>query len=988
MDFTSSQKGDKYKNFSVTKSLKISELNCHLIELEHNISGARVMAIVNEDPENLFCLSFKTIPESSNGVAHILEHTVLCGSEKFPVRDPFFSMTRRSLNTYMNALTGEDFTCYPAASQVEQDFYNLLDVYMDAVFHPKLHFQSFLQEGHRLEFSEEGDKSSPLLFKGIVYNEMKGAMMSPASRIHEALYAALFPNVTYGLNSGGEPRDIPNLTYEELKEFHNRYYHPSRCLYFFYGNLPLTKHLDYIAEGILDSTEKADPLPPIPRQKRFETPVKINLKYPLPEDEPQENQTFISFGWLTTNVLDQELLLALCILDMAITETDASPLKMAFLKSGMCSQISAYVDPDINEVPFVISLKGCNPKNADALEKLLFNTLQNIVAEGIPDELIKNAMHQLEFHRSETTGDHCPFGLTLFMRSALIKQHGAHPEEGLMIHDLFKRLHKSWKKNPKYFEDLIQKFFIDNKHFARIVMEPDYNLEAKELEEESKTLQKIKSQLSESEADAIIQQAEDLKQFQREQDHEDPDILPKIHLSDVDKNTRDYPLRTENIHNITTFHHDCFTNSICYADLIWDLPKIPEDDFWLIRLYAVLIAQLGCGGRSYSDNLNYIQANVGELDTSLSLNISANDCRSFKPSIHIRGKSLYRNAEKLFTLIRDSATTVDLSDRSRLKEVFFKHFSGLQSSLTQGALKYAISLAASGINPASRLNNKWFGTDYYTQVKKYAQSYDSLADELYEKLVNIQKLLTEFSNPHLIIGCDQEMYEKLKKENFYGLSNISIHSRSMFENSWIEEKVPSQAKIIASPVAFTSKVFNAIPYCHPDAPALSIAANLFDNLTLHRALREQGGAYGGGASFNSLSGNFLFYSFRDPNIFSTLNAFDDAVDKVLNGDFGSRDLEEAILEKIQGIDAPVSPGSRAELAYSWWKEDKSLEMRQSFRESLLSMNKEQVISAVSNHIFPKMNEGTTVIFSGKELIDRENKLLIKSGKQPLIVTPI
>ena len=296
--------GVSYQGFRVTKSLEIPELQCHLVELKHEESGAEVMHIANDDPENLFCLSFRTLPLSSNGAPHILEHSVLCGSEKYPAKDPFLSMNRRSLNTFLNALTGADFTCYPAATQVEQDFYNLLDVYLDAVFHPRLLKESFSQEGHRLEFAVMDDPTSALEYKGIVYNEMKGALASPSSRLSEAMSQALFPNTPYGFNSGGDPKEIPYLSYDELVAFHKKHYHPSKCLFFFYGNLPLEKHLDFIQENTLKNVQETAPFPPVPRQPRFFKKVKKDLLYPA-EGLESEEEDFISFGFLTCSVLDE-----------------------------------------------------------------------------------------------------------------------------------------------------------------------------------------------------------------------------------------------------------------------------------------------------------------------------------------------------------------------------------------------------------------------------------------------------------------------------------------------------------------------------------------------------------------------------------------------------------------------------------------------------------------------------------------------------------
>ena len=419
-------------------------------------------------------------------------------------------MNRRSLNTFMNALTGADFTCYPAASQVHKDFYNLLEVYLDAVFHPILNEFSFMQEGHRLEFAQLNDPNTPLEYKGIVYNEMKGALTTPSARLAEAINAALFPNTTYGVNSGGDPGDIPTLTYEELKQFYQTYYHPSRCLFFFYGNMPLEKHLDFIAEQTLNHTHQVPPLPPIPLQPRFKMRVNQELTYPIAPEEETKDKTMISFGWLTCHILDQQEALALSILEIILMDTDASPLKMALLQTGLCKQVSSFIDTEINEIPWGITLKGCQPESAKALETTIIHTLKQITEEGIPLPMIENAIHQLEFYRSEISGDHAPFGLSLFMRSGLLKQHGADPAEGLKIHSLFDRLRQAVIADPNYFGALIQKNLLDNPHVVQIIMRPDPLLGQKEVEREREYLDSIKASLSPLQVKEILAKSSEL----------------------------------------------------------------------------------------------------------------------------------------------------------------------------------------------------------------------------------------------------------------------------------------------------------------------------------------------------------------------------------------------------------------------------------------------------------------------------------------------
>ncbi len=980
--------GQVYHHFKVTKVTDIPELQCQLIELIHLPTGAQVMHIANDDPENTFCLSFQTIPQSSNGVAHILEHTVLCGSKKFPVKDPFFAMQRRSLNTFMNALTGADFTCYPAASQVPKDFYNLLDVYIDAVFHPHLNELSFLQEGHRLEFSIPNDPTSPLECKGIVFNEMKGALTSPNARLNEEISHLLFPNLTYGVNSGGDPHDIPKLSYQELCDFHKTYYHPSHCLFFFYGNLPLEGHLDFIAQNILNEVAPMPQIPPLPLQPRFKAPKRLEKGYPIAADEDTNDQTLIAFGWLTCHILEQQELLALNILEIILMDTDASPLKLALLKSGLCKQASCYMDDEISEVPFIISLKGCNAENAEALEKLIQSTLRGIILQGISLDLIENAIHQLEFHRSEITGDHAPFGLSLFMRSALLQQHGGDPENGLKIHSLFDEVRRRNLEDPTYLVGLIKKHLVENPHFVRIVLFPDKELAAKELAKEKEVLAAIQAKLTEQQQQEIVAKAAALAKFQQMQANENVDVLPKVTLHDIPHDVRSYDLHQEKIGNLEVFHHNCFTNDIVYADLVFDLPAVAEEDLPYVRLFTTILSQMGCGGRDYAQNLEFIQAHTGGIHASLTLNLQATDHTHYTPSLYIRGKALHRKAPNLFAMMHDLATSLDFSDIPRLREVIHKQYTALQSHFTQNALKYAINLSASGLDIPSKIANHWYGIDYFLKIKALAQDFHKHSEKLVEKLIFLKNTLLKTLHPHLIITADAHMYDTLRGHNFFNLHQLESKSAPKWKGNYPLTPCHSQGRVIASPVAFIGQVMNTVSYVHKDAAALNIASYLLENITLHTRLREQGGAYGGGAVSNAMSGNFYFYSYRDPNIVTSLEAFKFSVNELLKGRFDASDLEESKLEMLQSLDAPVAPGSRGELAYGWLREGKTTQMRQAFRERMLGLKKKEIIEAVKNHIAPQLEQAATVVFASKELLEKENGKLLAQGHKPFPINTI
>lgn len=985
MDFLENV-GDRYRDFVVTKVKPIEELQCTLRELVHEPSGATVMHIANEDPENLFCLSLQTLPSDSAGAAHILEHTVLCGSKKFPIKDPFFSMTRRSLNTFMNAMTGSDFTCYPASSQVEKDFYNLLEVYLDAVFQPELKELSFLQEGHRLEFADPKNPKSALEYKGIVFNEMKGSMSSPDSRLWHAMMESLCPDLPYAYNSGGDPKEIPDLTYEGLLSFHKKYYHPSRCLFFFYGNLPLQKHLDFITEKTLKEVPKLPALPPIPLQPRFKEPIYRELRYPVNESEGLAARTIIALGWLTIPLVDQREVMALTVLDAILMNSDASPLKRKLIGSGLCIQADAFMDIDMSELPFVIVCKGCEKENADKLEKIIYASLEEIIKEGIPAHLIEAAVHQIEFSRTEITGDSAPFGLTIFMRSALAKQHGCPPENALMIHSLFDNLLLQLK-DPAYLPGLIKKYLLDNPHRVRIVMSPDPHLTVEENAAEKKRLEQIQASLTKNEIDKILKNTEALAQYQLETENQDIDCLPKVNLEDVPPHARDFPLVQQDFRNLKIFHHECFTNRIVYADLIFDLPDIAEEDLPLVQLIVSLMPELGAGNRDYAANLEYIQAYTGGVGVACSLFVQAEDPLLAKPGLCIRGKALHRHADKLFSLFRDMVISPRFDEKKRIEDLIQQLHTSLQSRLNRNGLRYATQLALSGFSMPSYVSEHWHGVSYFKTIHELAKNLDRNSSSLMDRLYAIKEKLLSLRTPHLVLSCDNEMYRMLQKESFFGLGDLAARPHKPWKGAYSLPSVISQARLIASPVAFTCEAFKTASYIHPHAPALSISTQLFDNRILHQKIREQGGAYGAGASYHAMTGQFYFHSYRDPHIANTLQAFHEAIESISEGEFDDYDLEEAKLGVIQHLDSPIAPGSRAITSYSWWREGKTHQMRQYYRDQILALTPKKVKSVVEKELLPLKDKGVVVTFAGEELVKQEN-ILLEKEKKSLPILPV
>jgi Zn-dependent M16 (insulinase) family peptidase len=975
--------GDSHGNFRCTKALPIEELQLVLYEFSHDPTGAQVIHLASDDRENLFCISFQTLPSDSTGVAHILEHTVLCGSKKYPVKDPFFSMSRRSLNTFMNALTGADFTCYPASSQVETDFYNLLSVYLDAVFSPKLKELSFLQEGHRLEFEKADDSSSPLLFKGVVYNEMKGSMSAPETRLWQKMTEFLTPDLTYAYNSGGDPAMIPSLTYEGLKNFHQTFYHPSRSLFFFYGNLPLKDHLDFLEKESLQGVKKAPKLPRIPLQKRFQEPIEKEMFYPLSEKDLSK-KSFVSFSWLTTPIGNQQDALGLAVIDSILMETDASPLKFALLESQLCTQADGYLDVEMSEIPYAIICRGADVENSSKLKEILFNTLRNLVAKGIDPVHLEGAIHQLEFSRLEITGDYGPFGLTLFMRAALAKQHGCAPENALVVHEQFKTLRKA-VEDPHYLSSLIKKYLIDNPHFLQLTMRPSHTLEEEEEKEENNRLQKIQETLSEEEKKKIISTSAELKKYQEETENQSLDCLPKVELADVPKETIDFPLEEREHQQLSLFHHECFTNHITYAKLLFELPNIEIDELCYVQLLMTLLPELGVNGKSYQHNLEYINSYLGGFGTVLQLYPQMDDPTILKPVFGFRGKALERYSDKLFLLMKEFCLSPRFDERERIKTLILQIHTSQQNRLNRSALSYAVQQALSSFSPSATIGQKWHGIDYTFFIRELVKDLDHNLSKIQEKLERLYSRLFHLNHPHLVISSDAKQRQVLAQHDYFDLGKLPTQSFCPWKGiAPIECKQKGEGRITSTPVAFSAWGFKACTALDPQAPALSLSTNLLENTYLHQKIREQGGAYGSGAHYSPLSGHFYFYSYRDPHISSTYQAFKEGIDRLIEGKFSEGDLEEAKLGLVQDADSPISPGSRASISYGQKREGRSKERRQQFRNQMLGVTKQDIQEVAKNTLKKIENEGVAVSYANEKLLKQENPKLA----YPLSILPL
>lgn len=952
--------------FTLTNTAEIKELKATLYDYTH-ACGARAVHIATDDPENVFCIAFQTIPESNNGVAHILEHVALCGSENYPVRDPFFSMTRRSMNTYMNALTGADSTYYPGASQIKQDYFNIFGVYIDAAFRPLLRDESFWQEGWRYALTNEKDVNSPVKYDGIVYNEMKGAYASRDARLWQEMCHALYPDITYKYSSGGDPVDIPSLTNAELRAFHKKHYAPGRAIFVTYGNIPLKENLDFIEEHALKEAKTVEPLPEIPPQKRFTKPVEKKVTYPAKQ---KGSKTIVTHSWLTVDSADRDSALVLQILDSYLNDTYASPMQKALIGSGLCSQVEAFLDTEMSEIPYVIICRGCEEGSAKEIEKVIFSTLEKLAEKGITLQEIDSSLHNLEISRMEITRGGGPFGLSLAMRAAAAIIHGAAPETSLEVYSRLEYLRGKFK-DPGFLSDFIKKHLLSNTHRALIEMNPSAEQSRQEKEAEEKFLQELSKKLTKQEREEIAETNKRLKEYQEAQ--ENLDSLPEIQTNQIPEKALNLSLiHHETRGHLAPYYHKAFTNHLVYAQMISDLPDLKEEEFLAAELLINILPDLGAGKRTSEENAHFIHQHTGGINSYVSVQSVYGSHGAVRPVVSIGGRCLSRNKHHLFQIMRDFYTNPRFDEKGKLKQLIEEMATSMKANFNDNALMYAKVKALSSFSTCNYLHELMHGTRFYTYIMDLADNIDMRLPLLIQQFESLQETLFHGHNIDLLITADDEDYKEIRSNGYYGADAIQQKAFHPFNADFVLPKNGSQAVAIASNVAFTAKAIPLHGAPNLDAAPLHLAAKIMTHKVLHRKIREQGGAYGAGATFSPLTGNFIFHAYRDPNISATLQAFEEAIHMLTEEDFDKEDIKNAKLSLLQQFDDPLSPGQRGITAYNWMHTERTWEERQRYRKQIMQTSRSCIRNAAEKS-FSNFNEkAATAIFAGKELLEKEN----------------
>ena len=917
--------------FELKESKKIELLDVNAQVYKHSKFNTQHIHLDADNDEKVFMVAFRTIPEDSTGVAHILEHTSLCGSAKYPVRDPFFMMIRRSLNSFMNAFTSSDWTAYPFATQNNKDFKNLLDVYVDSAFFPRLDPLDFSQEGHRLEIDSE-DK---LEIKGVVFNEMKGAMSSPTDQLWHGMSKHLFEETTYHHNSGGDPEKIIDLTHDDLVAFHQKHYHPSNATFFTFGNVSIDDVHAHLEENVFQKFTPASEQLKINPAKIFTNPVKASGTYqPLPGDE---NNHHVVISWLLGDSHDPLNLLEKYFLSNILLNNSASPLRKALEVSKLGKAPSPFlgIEPSNKEIVFMAGLEGVEEGNAEEVENLILTTLEKLVSDGVPKDLVNSSLHQLEISQREVSSGGMPYGLQLMLGCMNACIHHDDPISMLDLDTNFKKL-KSLLSKKGYLEELISTSLIKNQHRLNYELKPDSKFNEKLENFFSTTLINKEKSLTDNEKVEINDLADALKARQEAED--DVEILPKVTREDIPLK-REYA--NESFSKSNRSIYEVGTNGLIYSDFLFPCKNLTEQELLFSPLYTFILTEVGLMENSYEE-IQALQSSVtGGISASFRLNTDDQEAPG-NLFLSISSKCLESNFDEMEKLIFNTLEKARFDEEGRLLDLFNIFIAKNEESINQNGHVLAMNSAASSLNPYSATAFQMSGLQMLNQSKqaitKIKNSHDASFILNILKSIHLKILNTPFK---IFTACSPKAMQDLAVE----FKNIQSNP----QQSLIQPIDSEIAWLTGSQVCYCAEAFQGVSRDNPDSAALSVLAAVLRNGFLHTAIREKGGAYGAGATNDTSTNTFKFFSYRDPKCAETFKAFKDAIEWAKTS-ISSQHLEEAILGVVSSIDKPLSPVGEAKNDFNFNLEGISVKERLEMRQRVINCSIEDLVRVCKKYL--------------------------------------
>lgn len=918
--------------FDLLMEETIDELKTRALLYRHVKTGAAVLSLCNDDDNKVFGITFRTPPADSSGVAHILEHSVLCGSRKYPVKEPFVEILKGSLQTFLNACTYPDKTCYPVASQNLQDFYNLIDVYLDAVFYPNITPFVFQQEGWHYELSDPGD---PLQYKGVVFNEMKGAYSSPQRLIAEYSQQSLFPDTPYGVDSGGDPGMIPSLEYERFKRFHETYYHPSNGRIFFYGDDDPDERLRIVGR-YLDEYEALDVPSLIPLQPRIPRPRRIERSYAAGSDEGANATGMVTVNWLLPETSDSEINMALHVLGHALLGMPGSPLRKALIDSGLGEDITGVgLEDELRQMYFSVGLKGVDVADADAVEAIVVDTLSRLVREGIDSRTIDASLNTVEFRLRENNTGSYPRGLVVMLRSLTTWLYDHDPLVLLKYETLLSRVASAFKTTPTYFEHLIDTWFLKNRHRTTVVLKPDGQLRAQLEEDERATLARVRQSLDDRQLQAIMDNTRRLKELQEAADP--PELLatiPVLRLRDLERKNRPIHCERYEYRGVTVLYHHMDTSGILYLDVGFDLSVLPDRYLSFVPLFGRALLQMGTKKEDYVVLSKRISGETGGIGSTSFTSVII-DSGGTAARLFLRGKAMTERTDSLLAILRDVLLHPAMDNRERFRQMVREEKARLEQAVVPGGHQIVNIRLRAHFTESGWLSEKISGISYLFFIRELADRVDGDWEGVRDDLHDMVRLLV--NRKALIVNAtvDGGAWSSVKRRLHRFLDELPEAEPRI--GHWTgDECEQCEGLVIPAQVNYVGKGANVYAGGYVLHGSSKVITRYLRNSWLWDRVRVQGGAYGAFCIFNSLSGVLTMVSYRDPNLVPTIAAFDGAAQFLTNLKLSGSELTKAIIGAIGDMDSYMLPDQKGYTSMLWHLNGNNDESRQRLRDEILA----------------------------------------------------
>lgn len=937
--------------------------------LRHKKSGAKISLISNEDENKVFYIGFRTPSLDSTGAAHILEHSVLCGSKKYPVKDPFVELVKSSLNTFLNAMTYPDKTIYPVASCNDKDFQNLIEVYMDAVFYPNIaqHREIFCQEGWHYEMESMG---SPLTINGVVYNEMKGAFSSPEEVLSREILSALYPDTSYFYESGGDPDVIPTLSYEKFLAFHEKYYHPCNSYIYLYGNMDMEEKLNWMDQEYLGKYDEITVDSKVKWQEPFEEIKEVVIPYNIASGESLEDNTYLSYNLSTGTILDKKLYVAFDILDYALLSAPGAPLKQALLDAGIGKDIMASFDSYTLQPMFSIVAKNSNKEKKEEFISIIRRVLEEQVKNGINKKSLLAGINSFEFKYREADYGQFPKGLLMGIKCL---DSWIYDETQPFLHLEELEVIEFLKEQTKtdYFEQLVQKYLLDNTHGAVVIVEPKYGLNAEKEEKLAQELERYKNSLSETQKQEIVDFTHHLKKYQEEPSApEDLDKIPTLTREDIKKDAEKLYIREKYVDDTLMLCHDVETNGIAYFSLMFDVSDIPAHLIPYMGLMKVVLGYVDTEHYTFPELANEINLHTGGIFSNIgSYAHVEKDTVSLK--YEIKAKTLYQEIPKTMEIIREILTSSNYFKQERLYEILAQLKSRLQMAMSSAGHTISAMRAISYFSVSGKYSDMTEGIEFYQLVKELEENFEERKDQLSKTLEELSSYLFRKDNLMISAGAQPEGLEALEKEVPQVKQILKdAPKESCAEPVQLEKK--NEGFLDASQVQYVSRAGNFKKAGYAYTGVLRILKVLLSYDYLWINVRVKGGAYGCMSGFTR-RGDAYFCSYRDPNLSKTNEIYEGIPEYLKNLNIDEKDMTKYIIGTFSDIDTPLTPAGKTGRSATAYLTGMTYEMIQRERQEILNAT-QQDIRDLSGIIEAILKEDALCVIGNEERLKEEKEL--------------